>query len=204
MCGREVGILPANHPAPSHMRIFRSSFCPDPCCGLYHDRITSHLLKTSPNSLPVCPDSPCHLTAPAGKHHCLVMENFNRDLLGMFRDEWNLTCTCPATTVFDFDSQQCVDVNECWEEPSIPPERKLCKEGMGFLWLAITPSIISDHHCREGGVPEHSRRPPMCVYIRLCPAFGRRHQQSLCALDIRVVARPSSRQVRANKARSGY
>lgn len=85
------------------------------------------MVATKPNSIPVCPNSPCRppsldendegKTTGREKNHCLVMEKFNRDMVGLFHGQWNLTCTCDKPgMVFDLGSYRCVDVDECQQD----------------------------------------------------------------------------------------
>uniref|UniRef100_A0A8R1TQ81 EGF-like domain-containing protein n=1 Tax=Onchocerca volvulus TaxID=6282 RepID=A0A8R1TQ81_ONCVO len=56
-----------------------------------------------------CNPSPC-----PGNGTCILKSSYNEDLIGMYRNLWNISCTCPEKGyIFRFDVDKCVDINEC-------------------------------------------------------------------------------------------
>ncbi|VDK29660.1 unnamed protein product [Gongylonema pulchrum] len=45
----------------------------------------------------------------------MMKSEYNEDLGGMYKNQWNVSCSCPKSGyVYRFDVKQCVDVNECF------------------------------------------------------------------------------------------
>ncbi|KAM3727565.1 Protocadherin Fat [Dirofilaria immitis] len=56
-----------------------------------------------------CSPSPC-----PGNSTCILKSSYNEDLIGMYRNLWNISCDCPESGyIFRFDVDKCVDINEC-------------------------------------------------------------------------------------------
>ncbi|VDN08061.1 unnamed protein product, partial [Thelazia callipaeda] len=70
---------------------------------------SSEAFGTEPFQCAKSSSSPCPQNGT-----CKFISSYNDDLVGMYRNQWNITCDCPEPGyIFRYDVNLCVDINEC-------------------------------------------------------------------------------------------
>ncbi|KAL3285869.1 hypothetical protein HHI36_000389 [Cryptolaemus montrouzieri] len=115
----------------------RYSFCPDPCCPIYHIKSYRECWESTAN--------PCFAENHPGHRQCIIHKSENVELKDIILNRWNVSCMCPWLG-YKWKSFYgiCVDVDECEEniDPCNPlseacinlPGSYKCVCKWGYMW----------------------------------------------------------------------
>ncbi|CAG9530399.1 unnamed protein product [Cercopithifilaria johnstoni] len=103
-----------------------------------------------------CNPSPC-----PGNGTCVLKSSYNEDLIGMYRNLWNVSCDCPKPGyIFRFDVNKCVDINECLYVN--------CEQMHGDNWECANLKGSYSCVCKLGFIPINNS----CMPIKLFPGLS--------------------------------